>query len=79
MVCCFAQRKFYGIENLRCVTPIETTDSSGLFVFISREATIQTVDPSYLTWDLLMAEQVNETGCARQYIHRAAQSDLNGY
>lgn len=23
------------------------------------------VDPSYLTWDLLMPEQENETGCAK--------------
>ena len=30
-----------------------------------RRAAIQTVDPSYLTWDLLMPEQENETGCAK--------------
>jgi len=32
---------------------------------VDRRAAIQAVDPSYLTWDLLMPEQENETGCAK--------------
>ena len=77
MVCCFALCKFCP-EDLHSVTPIETTDSSGLFVSVSRESAIQIVEPSHFTWVVLMTENI-KTGCAGQYIHGAAQWNLTGY